>query len=84
MRTHPDIGLMIATCSKSATDLLQLACFWLCTGPRVLWCIHFGTCKMPRLDQFRISSQNSTCFALMSGLNQNRAKKLGSSLKMGV
>ena len=30
MRTHPDIGLMIATCSKSAADLLQLARFWLC------------------------------------------------------
>ena len=25
----PDIGLMIATCSKSAADLLQLARFWL-------------------------------------------------------
>ena len=32
MRTHPDIGLMIATCSKSAADLLQLARFWLCTA----------------------------------------------------
>ena len=30
MRTHPDIGLMIATCSKPAADLLQLARFWLC------------------------------------------------------
>ena len=30
MRTHPHIGLMIATCSKSAADLLQLARFWLC------------------------------------------------------
>ena len=30
MRTHPDIGLMIATCSKSTADLLQLARFWLC------------------------------------------------------
>ena len=30
MRTHSDIGLMIATCSKSAADLLQLARFWLC------------------------------------------------------
>ena len=30
MRTHPDIGLMMATCSKSAADLLQLARFWLC------------------------------------------------------
>ena len=31
MRTHPDIGLMTATCSKSAAGLLQLARFWLCT-----------------------------------------------------
>ena len=31
MRTHPDIGLMIASCSKSAADLLQLARFWLCS-----------------------------------------------------
>ena len=31
MRTHPDIGLMIAACSKSAADLLQLARFWLCS-----------------------------------------------------
>jgi hypothetical protein len=30
MRTHPDIGLMIASCIKSAADLLQLARFWLC------------------------------------------------------
>jgi hypothetical protein len=29
MWMHPDIGLMIASCSKSA-DVLQLACFWLC------------------------------------------------------
>ena len=29
MRTHPDIGLMIASCIKSAADLLQLARFWL-------------------------------------------------------
>jgi hypothetical protein len=33
MRTHPDIGLMIASCIKSAADLLQLARFWLCTQP---------------------------------------------------
>jgi hypothetical protein len=32
MRTHPDIGLMIASCIKSAADLLQLARFWLCSG----------------------------------------------------
>jgi hypothetical protein len=31
MQTHPDIGLMIASCSKSAADLLQLARFWLCS-----------------------------------------------------
>ena len=31
MLTHPDIGLMIATCSKSAADLLQVARFWLCS-----------------------------------------------------
>ena len=30
MQTHPDIGLMTATCSKSAAGLLQLARFWLC------------------------------------------------------
>jgi hypothetical protein len=30
MRTHPDIGLMIASCIKFAADLLQLARFWLC------------------------------------------------------
>jgi hypothetical protein len=30
VRTHPDIGLMIASCIKSAADLLQLARFWLC------------------------------------------------------
>ena len=30
MRTHPDIGLMIASCIKSAADRLQLARFWLC------------------------------------------------------
>jgi hypothetical protein len=30
MRTHPDIGLMIASWIKSAADLLQLARFWLC------------------------------------------------------
>ena len=30
MRTHPDIGLMIASCNKPETDLLQLARFWLC------------------------------------------------------
>jgi hypothetical protein len=30
MQTHPDIGLMIASCIKSAADLLQLARFWLC------------------------------------------------------
>jgi hypothetical protein len=32
MRTHPDIGLMIVSCIKSAADLLQLARFWLCTN----------------------------------------------------
>jgi hypothetical protein len=31
MRTHPDIGLTIASCIKSAADLLQLARFWLCS-----------------------------------------------------
>ena len=31
MRTHFDIGLMTASCSKPAADLLQLARFWLCT-----------------------------------------------------
>ena len=36
MRTHPDIGLMIASCSKSAADLLQLARFWLCRAS----CVH--------------------------------------------
>jgi hypothetical protein len=30
MRTHPVIGLMIASCIRSAADLLQLARFWLC------------------------------------------------------
>jgi hypothetical protein len=30
MRTHPDIGLMIASWIKSAADLLQLTRFWLC------------------------------------------------------
>ena len=31
METHPEIGLMIVSCVKSAADLLQLARFWLCT-----------------------------------------------------
>jgi hypothetical protein len=31
MGTHPDFGLMIVSCVKSAADLLQLARFWLCT-----------------------------------------------------
>ena len=33
MRTHPDIGLMIASCKKPAADLLQLARFWLYISP---------------------------------------------------
>ncbi len=35
MRTHLDIGLMIASCNKPATDLLQLARFWLCTEAEI-------------------------------------------------
>jgi hypothetical protein len=35
MRTHLDIGLMIASCIKSAADLLQLARFWLCKHQQV-------------------------------------------------
>ena len=41
MRTHPDIGLMIATCSKSAADLLQLARFWLCMIRMQHFCFKF-------------------------------------------
>ena len=45
MRTHPDIGLMIASCSKSAADLLQLARFWLCRA-RHLNFVSVSTCFM--------------------------------------
>ena len=42
MRTHPDIGLMIASCIKSAADLLQLARFWLCTVEQ-FYSVHYET-----------------------------------------
>ena len=37
MRTHPDIGLMIASRSKSAAGLLRLARFWLCRWHCYAW-----------------------------------------------
>ena len=45
MRTHPDIGLL-------STDLLQLACFWLCTS-RVT-AIHYSANESSSNDYLRI------------------------------
>ena len=53
MRTHPDIGLMIATCSKSAADLLQLARFWLCRIWGIIKAEVCVICRSRRLRQIR-------------------------------
>ena len=46
MRTHPDIGLMIASCKKPAADLLQLARFWLYISPSRILIFYQKNCEI--------------------------------------